>query len=119
MPSGEFRPPADDQGEFEVQDLLDHCTRRRGSASGLEYLVKWKGYSVFGQLGSLPRISPTVLRCYLLIGSAEDCAEPKGGVVLALCMTSLITLLCMRCAAHLRVACIVNFMYTEFWYCWV
>ena len=40
MPSGEFRPPADDQGEFEVEDLLDHHTRRRGSASGLEYLVK-------------------------------------------------------------------------------
>ena len=71
------------------------------------------------RLGSLPRTSPTVLKCCLLIGSAEDCAEPKGGVVLALCMTSLITLLCMRCATHLRVACIVNFMYTEFWYCWV
>ena len=40
MPSGEFRLPADDQGEFEVEDLLDHRTRRRGSASGLEYLVK-------------------------------------------------------------------------------
>ena len=47
MPSEEFRPPADDQGEFEVEDLLDHCTRRHGSDSGLEYLVKWKGYSVF------------------------------------------------------------------------
>ena len=47
MPSGEFRLPADDQGEFEVEDLLDHRTPRRGSASGLEYLVKWKGYSVF------------------------------------------------------------------------
>ena len=46
MPSGEFRPPAYDQGEFEVEDLLDHRTRRLGSASGLEYLVKWKGYSV-------------------------------------------------------------------------
>ena len=47
MPGGEFRPPADDQGEFEVEDLLDHCTCKRGSASGLEYFVKWKGYSVF------------------------------------------------------------------------
>ena len=47
MPSEEFRLPADDQGEFEVEDLLDHRTCRRGSASGLEYLVKWKGYSVF------------------------------------------------------------------------
>ena len=47
MPSKEFRPLDDDQGEFEVEDLLDHCTRRRGSASGLEYLVTWKGYSVF------------------------------------------------------------------------
>ena len=47
MPSGEFRPTADDQREFEVDDPLDHCTRRRGSASGLEYLMKWKSYSVF------------------------------------------------------------------------
>ena len=47
MPSKEFRPPTDDQGEFEVEDLLDHRTHRRGSASGLEYLVKWKSYSVF------------------------------------------------------------------------
>ena len=47
MPSEELSPPADDQGEFEVEDLLDHRTHRRGSASGLEYLVKWKGYSVF------------------------------------------------------------------------
>ena len=71
------------------------------------------------QLGSLPRTLLTVLRCCLLTGSTEDCAEPKGGVVLALCMTSLITLLCMRCAAHLRVDCILHFMYTEFLYCWV
>ena len=119
MPSGEFRPPANDQGEFEVEDLLDHRTHRLGSASGLECPVKWKGYSVLRQLGSLPRTLPTVLRCCLLTGSAEDCAEPKGGVVLALCMTSLITLLCMRCAAHLRVACRLNFMYAEFLYCWV
>ena len=54
MPSEEFRPPADDQGEFEVEDLLDHRTCRRGFASGLEYLVKWKGYSVLRQLGNLP-----------------------------------------------------------------
>ena len=47
MPSEEFRPPADNQEEFEVEDLLDHRTHRCGSASGLEYLVKWKGYSVF------------------------------------------------------------------------
>ena len=47
MLSEEFRPPADDQGEFEVEDLVDYRTRRCGSAPGLEYLVKWKGYSVF------------------------------------------------------------------------
>ena len=46
-PGNEFRPPADEQGEFKVEDLLDHRTRGRGSAAGLEYLVKWKGYSVF------------------------------------------------------------------------
>ena len=71
------------------------------------------------RVGSLPRTSPTVLTCCLLIGSAEDCAEPKGGVVLALCMTSLITLLCMHCAVHLRVACGLNFIYAEFLYYWV
>ena len=58
------------------------------------------------------------------IERAENAAERavdaiERAVVLALCMTSLITLLCMRCAAHLRVACVVNFKYTEFWYCWV
>ena len=47
MPSEEFRPPTDEQGEFEVEDLFNHCTRRCGSASGLEYLVKWKDYSAF------------------------------------------------------------------------
>ena len=47
MPREEYRPPADDQGEFEVEDLLDHRTCRCGSASGLEYFVKQKGYSVF------------------------------------------------------------------------
>ena len=30
-----------------MEDFLDHSTHRRGSASGLEYLVKRKGYSVF------------------------------------------------------------------------
>ena len=71
------------------------------------------------QRGSLLQTLPTVQRCCLLTGREEDCAEPKGGVVLALCMTSLITLLCMRCAAHLRVACGLNFMYAEFLHCWV
>ena len=47
MPGGEFRPPADDQGEFEVEELLDHRTHRRGSASGLEKLVKWRGFPLF------------------------------------------------------------------------
>ena len=47
MPGKGFKPPADDQGEFEVEDLLDYCTRRCGFATGLEYLVIWKGYSVF------------------------------------------------------------------------
>ena len=82
-------------------------------------LLSGRVFLCLRQLGSLPRTLPTVLRCCLLTGSAEDCAEPKGGVVLALCMTSLITLLCMRFAAHLRVACGLNFMYTEFLHCWV
>ena len=48
MLSEEFRPPADDQREFEVEDLLDHRPHQTWChASGLEYLVKWRGYSVF------------------------------------------------------------------------
>ena len=43
MPGDEFRPPADESGEYEVEDLLDHRTR----GTRTEYLVKWKGYSVF------------------------------------------------------------------------
>ena len=38
-----FRPAADDNDEFEVEDLLDHRSRR----GSVEYLVKWKGYPVF------------------------------------------------------------------------
>ena len=39
-----FRPAADELGEYKVNDILDHCSRGRGRT---EYLVKWRGYSVF------------------------------------------------------------------------
>ena len=42
-----FRPAADESGEYEVEDILDHRSHRRGRSSCTEYLVKWRGYSVF------------------------------------------------------------------------
>ena len=39
-----FHPAADESGEYEVDDILDHRSRGRGRT---EYLVKWRGYSVF------------------------------------------------------------------------
>ena len=39
-----FHPAADESGEYEVEDILDHRSRGRGRT---EYLVKWRGYSVF------------------------------------------------------------------------
>ena len=38
-----FQPAADENDEFEVEDLLDHCS----CCGSMEYLVKWKGYPVF------------------------------------------------------------------------
>ena len=40
-----FCPAADELGEYKVEDILDH--RSRGRSSCMEYLVKWRGYSVF------------------------------------------------------------------------
>ena len=42
-----FRPPADDDGEFEVERVLDHRRVRRGRSWVDEYLVKWVGYDLF------------------------------------------------------------------------
>ena len=42
-----FRPAADESGEYKVADILDHCSRGCGRSSCMEYLVKWRGYSVF------------------------------------------------------------------------
>ena len=41
------RPAADESGEYEGKDILDHRSRGRGRSSCTEYLVKWRGYSVF------------------------------------------------------------------------
>ena len=42
-----FCPAADESGEYKVEDILDHHSRGRGRSSCMEYLVKWRGYSVF------------------------------------------------------------------------
>ena len=42
-----FHPAADEVGEYKVEDILDHCSRGHGHSLCLEYLVKWRGYSVF------------------------------------------------------------------------
>ena len=42
-----FHPAADGLGEYKVEDILDHHSRGCGRLSCMEYLVKWRGYSVF------------------------------------------------------------------------
>ena len=42
-----FGPAADELGEYKVEGILDHCSCGCGRSSCLEYLVKWRGYSVF------------------------------------------------------------------------
>ena len=42
-----FCPAADESGEYKVEDILDHRSRGHGCSSIMEYLVKWRGYSVF------------------------------------------------------------------------
>ena len=47
VPNSWFRPPADEDGEFEVERVLDHRRVRRGRVWVDEYLVKWAGYGLF------------------------------------------------------------------------
>ena len=42
-----FRPAADELGDYKVEDTLDHRSHGRGHSSCMEYLVKWRGYSVY------------------------------------------------------------------------
>ena len=42
-----FCPAADESGEYKVEDILDHRSDGRGHSLAMEYLVKWRGYSVF------------------------------------------------------------------------
>ena len=42
-----FCPAADESGEYKVEDILDHRSRGHGRSLCTEYLVKWRGYSVF------------------------------------------------------------------------
>ena len=42
-----FRPAADESGEYEVEDILDHRSHGCGRSLCMQYLVKWRGYSVF------------------------------------------------------------------------
>ena len=41
-----FRPAADESGEYKVEDILDHRSHGHGRSLCMEYLVKWRGYSV-------------------------------------------------------------------------
>ena len=42
-----FYPAADESGEYEVEDILDRCSHGCGRLLCMEYLVKWRWYSVF------------------------------------------------------------------------
>ena len=42
-----FHPAADESGKYKVEDILDHRSRGFGRLLCTEYLVKWRGYSVF------------------------------------------------------------------------
>ena len=42
-----FHPAADESGEYKVDDILDHRSRGLYRSLCMEYLVKWRGYSVF------------------------------------------------------------------------
>ena len=42
-----FCPAADELGEHKADNILDHSSRGHGRSSCMEYLVKWRGYSVF------------------------------------------------------------------------
>ena len=42
-----FRPAADELGEYKVEGIFDHRSCGCGRSSCMEYLVKWRGYSVF------------------------------------------------------------------------
>ena len=47
VPDSGFHPPVDDTGEFEVEQVLDHCRVCHGRVWVDEYLVKWVGYGLF------------------------------------------------------------------------
>ena len=42
-----FHPAADESGEYKIEDILDYHSRGHGHSLFMEYLVKWRGYSVF------------------------------------------------------------------------
>ena len=46
-----FCPAADESGEYKVDNILDHHCPGRIHSSCMEYLVKWRGYSVFELMG--------------------------------------------------------------------
>ena len=41
-----FSPAADELGKYKVEDILDCRSHGRGRSSCMEYLEKWRGYSV-------------------------------------------------------------------------
>ena len=42
-----FHLAADELVEYKVEDILDHCSHGHGHSLHMEYLAKWRGYSVF------------------------------------------------------------------------
>ena len=42
-----FRLATDESGKYKAEDILDHRSCGHGHSSCMEYLMKWRGYSVF------------------------------------------------------------------------
>ena len=42
-----FWPAADESGKYKVKDILDQRSRGCDRLSYMEYLIKWRAYSVF------------------------------------------------------------------------
>ena len=61
-----FCPAADESGEYKVEDILDHRFCGRGRSLCTEYLVKWRGYSVF-ELTWEPEANLTNCACTLAL----------------------------------------------------
>ena len=61
-----FHPAADESGEYKVEDILDHHSRGCSRSLCMEYLVKWRGYSVI-ELTWEPEANVTNCTCMLAL----------------------------------------------------